>query len=286
MPTSAPISGPGLGESKTINLSSGRTYILSVPADYSPEKSWPVVLAFHGWKESARAMAKYSELSAAEALVAFPQGKDSAWAPAPYATTSGSEDVQFVTEIIDTLRATYNVDDQRIYATGMSNGGGFAAYLGCQMPDVFAAVASVSAAYYQSIHADCTGEPVARLDIHGTLDPIVDYYGGTRHGARYNSVPDVMEMDAMRNRCSGEQITERMSNNALLTTWTQCEKPLQHIRLGGGHHVWPGGNYDSMKEAGTGFATDKVLDFFGIPGRPADTEQIDVVSSAHSSLPQ
>src|SRR5699024_8357385 len=107
---------------------------LHMPASYQPGKKWPVVLAFHGWKETAGMMEGYTEMDAAEAIMVYPYGKDGAWAPAPYAKTTGTEDIQFARDIVDSLRATYAVDDDRIFATGMSNGGGFAAYLGCQMP--------------------------------------------------------------------------------------------------------------------------------------------------------
>ena len=279
LPTSAPLAGPEPGSSQTINLASGRKFILHVPSSYQPGKKWPVVLAFHGWKETAEMMQRYTELDAADAIVAYPAGEDRAWAPAPYAKTTGAEDTEFVRDIVDSLRATYAVDDERIYATGMSNGGGFAAYLGCQMPDVFKSVATVSAAYYQAIHASCKGEPVGRLDMHGTLDPVVDYYGGTRHKERYVSVPEVVSMDAQRNRCEGNLNTERLANNALLVQWEQCQYPVQHIRIGGGKHVWPGGNYDDASDVGFGFATDKVLDFFAIPGRPAGMEEARTVET-------
>ncbi|APT82577.1 alpha/beta hydrolase family esterase [Corynebacterium ammoniagenes] len=279
LPTSAPLVGPEPGKSSIINLASGRKFILHMPASYQPGKKWPVVLAFHGWKETAGMMEGYTEMDAAEAIMVYPYGKDGAWAPAPYAKTTGTEDIQFARDIVDSLRATYAVDDDRIFATGMSNGGGFAAYLGCQMPDVFTSVATVSAAYYKPIHESCKDEPVGRLDMHGTLDPVVGYYGGTRHKEPYESVPDVVTLDAKRNRCEGELTTERLANNALLIQWELCEDPVQHIRIGGGRHVWPGGTYDNASEVGKGFATDKVLDFFAIPGRPADMEEAHTVET-------
>lgn len=279
LPKSAPLVGPEPGESKTINLASGRSFILHVPENYEPGKKWPVVLAFHGWKETAGMMQRYTELNAADAIMVYPSGVERAWAPAPYAETTGEEDTQFASDIVDSLRATYAVDDDRIFATGMSNGGGFAAYLGCQLPNIFKSVATVSAAYYQAIHASCKGEPVGRLDMHGTLDPVVDYYGGTRHKERYVAVQEVVAMDAQRNLCEGNLRTERLANNALLVQWEQCQRPVQHIRIGGGQHVWPGGTYDKDSEVGDGFATDKVLDFFGIPGRPAGMEEAATVET-------
>ncbi|MDO5031628.1 PHB depolymerase family esterase [Corynebacterium sp.] len=271
IPLSAPLVGPEPGETKVINLPSGRQFRLHVPKDYDPEKKWPVVLLFHGWKESAEKIQNYSQMDAAEAILAYPLGKDAAWSPAPYAVTTAEEDLDFVEKIIDGLRATYTVDDSRIYAAGLSNGGGFAAFLACRMPETFRSVATVSAAYYDGIHEGCAQAPVGRLDIHGTDDPVVSYYGGKRHGVHYSSVPEVLNEHQKRNNCSGPIHTVRLTNNALQETWLGCDAPLQHIRIGGGSHVWPGGRSDDAKAAGAGFATDKVLDFFGIPGRPAGT---------------
>lgn len=271
IPASAPLDGPRPGHYKRINLASGRHFILHVPEKYDASRAWPVVMAFHGWKETSWSIYSYSQLKAADAITVYPQGYKRAWAPAPYAETTGKEDIEFVSDIIDAIRATYSVDDSRIYATGMSNGGGFAAYLACQMPGVVSSVATISAAYYETIHKDCLGLPVGRFDIHGTYDPIVDYYGGRRHGARYVAVTDVMAMDAARNRCSDEVRTTRLKNRSLQQTWVGCQAPLEHIRIGGGQHVWPGGTADKTSSVGKGFATDKVLDFFAIPGRPEGT---------------
>ena len=67
----------------------------------------------------------------------------------------------------------YNVDHDRIYAVGMSNGGGFAALLGCRMPEQFRAIASVAGAYYPGTYEGCAEGPVAFLEIHGGKDGVI-----------------------------------------------------------------------------------------------------------------
>lgn len=272
IPTSSPLTGPEPGHFKKIKMASGRTFILQLPAEYDPSKQWPLVLAFHGWKETAEAMHEYSHFSAAEAIVVFAQGEDKAWAPAPYATSTGAQDQAYVREIIDSVRATYTVNDARIHAVGMSNGGGFAVYLACTMPEYFTSIASVSAAYYEAILKECNPAPVGRLDIHGTDDPVVGYFGGTRHGAKYFPVMDVLEADRQRNQCSDTVSTTRLGSSALRMQWRGCAAPLVHVRIGGGTHVWPGGKYDPDQAIPRGFASDMVLDFFAIPGREQGTE--------------
>ncbi|AGF72410.1 hypothetical protein A605_07040 [Corynebacterium halotolerans YIM 70093 = DSM 44683] len=262
------LDGPAPGEHRQMFISSqgrDRSFLLSVPEGYTDEVSWPVIFVFHGWQESSRATHDYTGFDAANAIVVYPQGVANAWEPAPYARTAAGEDQAFVRQILDSLRATYPVDRTRVFAAGFSNGGGFAALLGCRMPDVFAGVASVSAAYYRAIHDNCSDDPIALLDIHGTVDPVINYYGGTRHGTPYDPVPDVLAVDAERNRCTGDVATTRVSEAVIEQHWQGCVLPLTHIRLGGGGHVWPGGTADPNMPVPRGFATREILEFFGIP---------------------
>ncbi|QGU04542.1 alpha/beta hydrolase family esterase [Corynebacterium comes] len=228
-----------------------RHYRLSTPEGFYRGKQWPVIFAFHGWDGTAAALEETTGLSGARAVVIYPDGVDRAWAPAPYAKTSGKEDLAFVRALLDDVVSTYPVDRRRIFATGFSNGGGFAAYLSCRMPDTFRAVAPVGAAYYESIHADCAEQPVAQLDIHGTHDDVIAYHGGRRHGMGYESVPEVLDGVARRNGCEGTVITRR-SQEVLEQHWLGCRLPLVHLRVGGGAHVWPD------------IATTEVRAFFGV----------------------
>ena len=91
-------------------------------------------------------MEKYTDLDRLPALVVYPQGeKDKsgtqrAWESAPYATTNdGDKDSQLVRDILAQLDRKYRIDHTRIYATGKSNGGGFAAKLACTMSESFVA---------------------------------------------------------------------------------------------------------------------------------------------------
>lgn len=276
IPVAPMLVGPEPGHTKKMKLASGRSFLLHVPENYTPERAWPVLLSFHGYTDSPENMEKYSQFDAADAIVAYPAGEKAAWAPAPYAVTSAEEDLDFVRTIVDSLRATYEVDDNAIFAAGLSNGGGFAAFLACRMPGTFRSVATVSAAYYEGIHTDCSDRPVGRLDIHGTKDPVVNYEGGVRHDTAYSSVAEVLGQHQKRNKCRGDVESVRLTNGATRETWTGCQAPLQHIRIEGGSHVWPGGNNSTKIEVGEGFATDAVLDFFGIPGRPEGTEEHNV----------
>lgn len=268
VPSDAPsIDGPDPGDSATIKLESSdrqREFVLSVPENYRAGGQWPVLFAFHGWGEGANNTRSYTGFDAARALVVYPQGVDNAWEGAPYAEVKPGEDQQFVSDILAALRATYRVDDSRVFAAGFSNGGGFSALLGCRMNEEFAGVASVAAAYYDTIFRDCDDTPIALLDIHGTTDPVIGYYGGVRHGADYASVEQVVGAAAERNTCSGQVHTSRVNAWALRQDWTGCSHPLTHIRIGGGGHVWPGAREDTYGYVPKDYASQEILRFFGI----------------------
>ena len=59
-----------------------------------------------------------------------------------------TRDVRFISELIDKLEAAYNIDPRRIYANGLSNGGGMAFVLSCTLSDRIAAVGMVGAAQF------------------------------------------------------------------------------------------------------------------------------------------
>ncbi|MCF4006698.1 feruloyl esterase [Corynebacterium uropygiale] len=263
---------PGAGESATIQLASaGRTrqFILSVPRNFYPGRRIPVIFAFHGYGENAALMETYTHLDDAQALIVYPDGIRQSWEGAPYSVTNKGKDRQFVHDILAALKTVYPVDTERVFAAGFSNGGGFAAMIGCQMPDLFAGVALVSAAYYPAVHENCSGEPVALLDIHGTEDPVVKYDGGTRHGTRYDSVPAVLEKASRRNHCVGGSQFYRINRSAVRQDWYGCELPLSHIRVGEGVHAWPGAPNDKREHVPKNMATDEILRFFGIAKVPA-----------------
>lgn len=275
-PTGAPVAGALPGETTRINLPSGRSYLVHLPENYDPSQAWPLILTFHGWGQNGQAMATATHFDAAQAISIYPDGAPSrppnadkkSWAPAPYATASGEEDLQFVDEIINSARRTWAIDDSQLYAVGFSNGGGFAQYLACQRPAQFAAIATVSAAYYSKVVENCDPGTVGHLDIHGTDDQVVSYSGGKRHDTKFLSVPEIMDVAAQRNHCRGNVEHQRLIGGAERTTYSDCVAPVDHIRINGGRHTWPGysGNRtDAMPE---NFATDKILDFFRIPGRP------------------
>lgn len=249
------IDGPAPGDTKKITLQSGdrkREAILSLPKDYNREESYPVILTYPGYRESAENMHKYSRFDRFPAIVATLQGIGNSWEGAPYSKTKDGEDIRFSRDMLAALNSTFNVDGSRIYAAGMSNGGGMVAKLACRQPDLFAAVASVGGAYYKGTRTNCVEDSdraPSFLEIHGTKDETIAYGGGNRHGGPYMAARDLVEEFAERNNCQRTPITTALAGDVQRLQWPMCQPgtSVVHLRVGDGGHTWPG---DASGESG------------------------------------
>jgi polyhydroxybutyrate depolymerase len=149
--------------------------------------------------------------------------------------------------LIDTLEATYNIDPTKIYANGISNGGGMAFVLSGALSDRIAAVGTVAAA--QSLPWSwCTDHrPVPMIAFHGTADPMVPYQGG-RSGDPFNpltfpAVRDWTANWARRNRCGPNSIESVVASDVTRLEYSDCADDAAVVlyTVWGGGHSWPGG---------------------------------------------
>ena len=117
------------------------------------------------------------------------------------------DDVFFVQQLLATLKAELQIDDQRIYATGASNGGMFSDYLATQMPGVFAAVAPWYGAFLQNMLVTPPLNGVSILSLHGLKDIVIPAEGGESydHYLYYSENTTVLAW-AIENGCSTELV--------------------------------------------------------------------------------
>lgn len=260
------LDGPSPGNSKKVTLRSGdrnREAILSLPADYDPEESYPVLLAYHGYRETAQGFHDYSGFDRLPVIAVSMQGVDRAWEGAPYAKTKDGEDIRFTRDMLAALNTTYSVDRSRIYATGMSNGGGMVAKLACRQPGLFAAVASVAGAYYSGTRTNCVEDAdraPSFLEIHGTKDETINYQGGSRHGGTYMAARDLVEDVARLNHCQSSPVTTALAGDVRRQQWPMCSPgtSVVHLRVGDGGHTWPG---DASGESGAASDSAEVTSY-------------------------
>ncbi|MGH6612384.1 MAG: alpha/beta hydrolase family esterase, partial [Burkholderiaceae bacterium] len=148
-----------------------RSALVYVPDSYSASKRAPLVLMFHGGGGNAPNAVRTAQMHAHAdkhgLIVAYPAGTGrlentlltwNAWDCCGYAMQNEVDDVGFTRELIVALKSRYSIDANRIYATGLSNGGMMSYRLACELSDQIAAIAPVAG----SLNTDsCTPrEPV------------------------------------------------------------------------------------------------------------------------------
>ena len=234
-------------------ISSGvkRTYLLYVPRSYDPAKPTPLVISMHGaglWGASQRDISRWNDLADRKGfIVVYPSGVGGkgvrVWRAEP--GDGLTKDVRFISELIDTLRASYNIDSTRIYANGLSNGGGMSFALSCTLSDRIAAVGIVAAAQTLPWRW-CTDErPVPMIAFHGTADPEVPYNGGSSWVSPrpFPSTPRWTANWARRNRCGENSVESTVAADVTRREYRECADDATVVlyTVHGGGHTWPGG---------------------------------------------
>lgn len=218
-----------------------RRYLVRIPDNYAPNRPAPVLFGFGGWGDSPEEFSGYArmETTAAtdDAILVYPEGFERAWEPAPYAKTRDGEDIRFIHRILNAVDADYHIDRNRIYAMGMSNGGGFTSVLGCHDQGTFAAVAMVSGAFYNPVESKCQDAPMHTLIMHGTHDKMMTYEGGDRHSAGYLPVRTVLGGYLQSNRCDMTFQASPVPGDAEQLTFNGCHKEVQLVKAPG-EHTW------------------------------------------------
>ena len=159
-----------------------------------------------------------------------------------YAAAQKIDETAFVRALIDTLEHTYAIDRNRIYATGLSNGGMMAHLVGCTLADRFAAIAVISGELSMDCHPS---RPVSVLIVHGTADENLPYDGGVGRKAldKHEVKPVSFAVDSWKSfdRCAaaGTTTTQSVVTHGV---WPCADGTIVELyRIEGGGHSWPGG---------------------------------------------
>ncbi len=235
-------------------VSSGRKreYLLYVPRSYDRTTPTPLVISMHGaglWGAAQKETSQWNTVAESQGfIVVYPSGAKGA-GPRIWRMDRGAglmKDVRFISELIDTLKAAYNIDPARIYANGLSNGGGMAFVLSCTLSDRIAAVGMVAAAQLLPWTWCTDHRPVPMIAFHGTADRLTPYDGGRSPVApdyQFPSIPTWTASWARRNRCGTNPVESVVAADVTRIEYTHCAHDaavvLYTVRVGG--HTWPGG---------------------------------------------
>lgn len=227
-----------------------RKYRLYVPLAYNSSTPAPLVFNLHGYTSNALSQQLYSNFmpiaDTAKFLMVLPEGTlfngnqywNAGFGP-------GANDLLYMNDLIDSLNLTYNIDNNRIYSCGMSNGGIMSYYLACNASNRFAAIASVTGSMLNSWFSSSPPRPVPVMEIHGTNDATVPYNGD----ATFAHIDSVVKKWARHNSCLSSPLTTSVTNvnttdgaTAIHYRYTggtnNADVELYKVINGG--HTWPG----------------------------------------------
>lgn len=231
-----------------------RNYRLYLPPANTSGEALPLVFNFHGFGSNAAQQEFYSGMNmvadTAGFFVCYPNGVGNAW-NVGWEFGSAADDVGFTAALIDELSENYNIDPERVYACGMSNGGFMSYRLACELNGRVAAIASVTGSMVPGYIGTCNpGRAVPVLEIHGTADNVVPYQG--QAGLSIN-IDTLVHFWASNNACNLNPETQQLPNTAPNdgSTATRIDyngcaggQQVSLIRIDGGEHTWPGAIFD------------------------------------------
>ncbi|MDA9070823.1 prolyl oligopeptidase family serine peptidase [Flavobacteriaceae bacterium] len=232
-----------------------REYVLYIPNSYDGTSSVPLMLNFHGFGGSASDYMQEADMrSLAEVdtfILVYPQGScldgSSHWNACPLGgdNKSDADDFGFVEAIINEISSQYNVDMERIYAAGYSNGGMMAYGLANYKSNLVAAVASVS-----GVMLECTGStshPMPVVHLHGTSDGVLPYNGSSD----WNSAQSTLDYWInFNNTITTPTVSIDNSGGMSIEHYVydqgDSSVSVEHYKFIGGDHVWFSATYQDQ----------------------------------------
>jgi polyhydroxybutyrate depolymerase len=240
------------------SIYSGGTYRyfrVYIPEIYDSTYAVPLVFNLHGYGSNNLEQEYYGDFrniaDTANFILVHPNGTLNGSNQRFWNTFGNSsvDDLGFISRLIDTLTTRYFIDENRIYSTGMSNGGFMSYDLACFLNHKIAAIASVTGTMIHSRKNNCLPErPTPILHIHGTSDATVPYNGSTS----FVSVQNLVNHWVGINNCNTEPIIDSIPNVVTTDGCTAVryiyengnnESVVELYKIVSGGHTWPGSSF-------------------------------------------
>ncbi|MEO1050052.1 MAG: PHB depolymerase family esterase [Bacteroidota bacterium] len=255
-----------------------RDYLVHLPSNYyEATNTFPLILAFHGGSGSPAGFAENTQLNSTADkhgfIVVYPGG----FAPNGIRTwnagsccgpnTDGSrstDDVGFVSRLIDELVQGFNVDDKRVYATGTSNGGMLTYRLLCELSHKIAAIAPNAAA--DVFFGECPNlEARPILHTHSKLDEIVSIDGSASPlGFEVPALSETLGKWQTRFGCDSSSVLfiDEPLYQAFRYNGCQDNTEILYYITEDGGHSWPGGTTGADPASNAFMNNELIWDFF------------------------
>jgi polyhydroxybutyrate depolymerase len=248
-----------------------RTYIFYIPSSYNRSVPVPLVIALHGRGVDGEGMILvtrkgFDRLADRDGFITvYPDGIELNWNDGRMdeeaddrAHTEDIDDVGFMAALADRMVRDYNVDPNRIYVTGISNGAIMSYRLACELSHKIAAIAPVDGNIPQLFIPECSpSRHIPVLAINNVNDPMVPFEGGEIHGhsgrkilGKVLSVEQSIGYWVKKNGCSpvpvvNEEPDRDPADGTRVTSMEYVNRDdgteVILFIVDGGGHTWPGG---------------------------------------------
>ena len=248
-----------------------RYYIIYVPESGANEISMPVLFALHGYGSTAENHKNYTYYEPlAETnkfIVVYPQGSfyngiltsGNHWNVGSWTLGSTTDDVDFIDEVIGLISNKESIDQNRIYSSGMSNGGFMSYHLACNLSSKIAAIVSVTGSMSKETLENCSpSHPTPVLQIHGTLDSTVKFDGDSTLNMK--PIDDVLNYWSTYNSCDPTPTLAVIDYPDFSIDYKKYNNCLNNVnvelyKISNMGHTWPGKNNYGIS------ATEEVWNF-------------------------
>lgn len=241
-----------------------RQYIVHLPPGYNNNSPTPAVIVLHGGSGNYQSVQGFTQMNFVsnqnDFLAVYPQGQGIAppgysWADGRNTTAdqAGIDDVGFISKLIDTLYNDYNIDTNRVYICGFSNGGFMTQRLACETPDLFAAIGGLGCSMDTNLIQTCNpDQAVPMAYFSGTADPEVPYNGGAMRNPAVTpivAVDTAVQFWVNNNNCQTAEPVVNIPNTVQsdsskveLYKYTNCDcnADFYFFKIINGGHTWPG----------------------------------------------
>lgn len=245
-----------------------RTYHMYLPNNFDKANPTPLVFALHGgggtgtnFEDVVSAGTLTTAAESRSVILITPDGIDKRWndgRPEIFGNDPMYDDVGFISAIIDDMIQNYGVDANRVYATGISNGGFMSMRLAMDLSNKIAAIAPVTAQITEAMQSKVPEFPISIMIINGEDDPLVPYNGGcidvpsTPECSRGEVLSTLETIEKFKgfNQCSNPSETETIidtipndGTSVEITSYKACEQGSEVVlvKVIGGGHTWPSG---------------------------------------------
>lgn len=177
-----------------------RTVLVAVPDNVESQRVYPMVFAFHGNGGSPENFV--DELGGlveqGEFVGVYLEGVDNSWNMGR--EDSKADDTAFVTQVVDHLKQYRNLDFDRVYGYGFSNGSGIIHKIAVEA-QVFRAIAGFASQLLEGGAPTANTAPVSVFQMHDVGDGVIPHDGGFSGvtGHTFLSTEEVAKKDSSFN---------------------------------------------------------------------------------------